>query len=125
MSDYNWCHGPECHTRHTQSRVRGSGTNKVLRTIKIRSYQDKNMFGNGGGRIWDYFCNHQCLMDYMTKHTQAVISIVPCTKARETPIKIEKEKYESHRYEYNGNYNNPQRVPYQATRTIIKSIDNA
>ena len=36
MSDYNWCHGPECHTQQTQSRVRGSGTNKVLRTIKIK-----------------------------------------------------------------------------------------
>ena len=88
MSDYNWCHGPECHTRHTQSRVRGSGTNKVLRTIKIRSYQDKNMFGNGGGRIWDYFCNHQCLMDYMTKYAQAVISIAPRSKALETKIKV-------------------------------------
>ena len=125
MSDYKWCHGPECHTRQTQSRVRGSGTNKVLRTIKIKSYQDKSMFGNGGGRIWDYFCNHQCLMDYMTKHAQAVISIAPCTKARETPIKIEKEKYESHRYEYSGSYENrPQQVPYMATRTIIKSVDN-
>ena len=125
MTDYNWCHGPECHTIKTQSRVRGSGTNKVLRTRRIRLYNGKNMFGNGGGRIWDYFCNHQCLMDYMTKHAHAVISIAPRSKALETPIKIEKEKYESHRYEYNGNYNNPQRVPYQATRTIIKSIDNA
>ena len=124
MTDYNWCHGPSCHTIATQSRVRGSGTNKVLRTRRIRLYNGKNMFGNGGGRIWDYFCNHQCLMDYMTKHAQAVISIAPRSKALETPIKIEKEKYESHRYEYNGNYNNPQRVPYQATRTIIKSVDN-
>ena len=125
MTDYNWCHGPSCHTIATQSRVRGSGTNKVLRTRRIRLYNGKNMFGNGGGRIWDYFCNHQCLMDYMTKHAQAVISIAPRSKALETPIKIEKEKYESHRYEYNCNYNNQQRVPYQATRTIIKSIDNA
>ena len=35
MSDYNWCHGPSCHEKETQSRVRGSGTNKVLRTRKI------------------------------------------------------------------------------------------
>ena len=34
--NYNWCHGPSCHTNHTQSRIRGSGDNKVLRTIKIR-----------------------------------------------------------------------------------------
>ena len=36
MSNYNWCHGPNCHTNHTQSRIRGSGDNKVLRTIKIK-----------------------------------------------------------------------------------------
>ena len=36
MSNYNWCHGPNCHTKETQSRVRGSGDNKVLRTIKIK-----------------------------------------------------------------------------------------
>ena len=36
MSNYNWCHGPECHEQQTQSRVRGSGDNKVLRTIKIK-----------------------------------------------------------------------------------------
>ena len=53
MTDYNWCHGPECHTIKTQSRVRGSGTNKVLRTRRIRLYNGKNMFGNGGGRSWD------------------------------------------------------------------------
>ena len=36
MTDYNWCHGPNCHTTETQSRVRGSKGNKVLRTIKMK-----------------------------------------------------------------------------------------
>ena len=120
MTDYNWCHGPKCHTRETQSRVRGSGTNKVLRTIKIRAYQGKSMFGNGGGNIWDYFCNHQCLMDFVSKHTLPIINIAPRHEALETPIKVEKEKYESYRY----NYNTSQRVPYMATKTTIKSVDN-
>ena len=35
MAEYNWCHNPDCHTIQTQSRVRGSGDNKVLRTRKI------------------------------------------------------------------------------------------
>ena len=35
MSDYNWCHNPNCHTIATVSRVRGSRDNKVLRTVKI------------------------------------------------------------------------------------------
>ena len=120
MSNYNWCHGPECHTQQTQSRIRGSGDNKVLRTIKIKAYQGKSMFGNGGGNIWDYFCNHTCLMDFVSKHTQAIINIAPRREALETPIKVEKEKYESYRYDFGKE----QRVPYMATRTTIKSVDN-
>ena len=124
MSNYNWCHGPECHTHHTQSRIRGSGDNKVLRTIKIKAYQGKSMFGNGGGNIWDYFCNHKCLMEFVAKHTQELINIAPRSKALETPIQVEKEKYESYRYDYNDIEGRPQRVPYMATRTTIKSVDN-
>ena len=123
MSNYNWCHGPECHTIETQSRVRGSGDNKVLRTRKVKVYTGRSMYGNGGGTIWDYFCNHRCLMDYMAHHTQAVVNIAPRSKALETPIKVEKEKYESTRYNWNGE-NGPERVPYMATRTTIKSVDN-
>ena len=43
MSDYNWCHGPNCHTNHTQSRIRGSGDNKVLRTIRIKGMKNKRV----------------------------------------------------------------------------------
>ena len=123
VSNYNWCHGPSCHTIATQSRVRGSGTNKVLRTVKIKSYQGKSMFGNGGGNIWDYFCNHRCLMDFVCKHTQAITNIEPRSKALETPVKIERIKEQSYRYQYSNGES--RRVPYQATRTTIKSIDNA
>ena len=35
MSDYNWCHGPECHKNKTQDRIRGVKGSKVLRTRKI------------------------------------------------------------------------------------------
>ena len=97
---YNWCHGTNCHTIETQSRIRGSGNNKVLRTIKIKSSQGKSMFGNGGGNIWDYFCNHRCLMDYVAKHTQEIINIAPRREALETPIKVEKVQNTDY-------YNNP------------------
>ena len=123
VSDYNWCHGPNCHTIATQSRVRGSGTNKVLRTIKIKAYQGKSMFGNGGGNIWDYFCNHRCLMDFVSQHTQAIINIAPRREPKETPIKVEKEKYQSQRYQYDSNGGGY--VPYQSTRTTIKTKNNS
>ena len=119
MSDHNWCHGPECHTQETQSRVRGSGDNKVLRTIKIKVGR-YNGYQNG---IWDYFCNQGCLMDFIREHLTSMIAIAPRSKALETPIKVEKEKYESHRYRWNGNENT--REPYMATRTTINKVDNA
>ena len=121
MSNYNWCHGPECHTTQTHSRVRGSGDNKVLRTIKIKQGR-YNGYQNG---IWDYFCNNRCLFDFIRLHLTSIVAIAPRTKALETPIKVEKEKYESSRWDWNnGIEGRPQRVPYMATRTTIKSVDN-
>ena len=120
MSNYNWCHGPECHEQQTQSRVRGSGTNKVLRTIKIK-------LGTEWIResIYAYFCNQRCLMDFMNEHRDRIVALAPRREALETPIKVEKEKYESYRYEWNSGPNNEtRRVPYMATRTTIKSVDN-
>ena len=119
MSDYNWCHGPKCHTNSTQSRVRGSGENKVLRTIKIK--QGRYNYNNDTFYVWDYFCNQGCLMDFIRTHLTSVIAIAPRREALETPIKVEKEKYDSWKYDYNDSEGRPQRVAYQATRTIIKN----
>ena len=116
---HNWCHGPSCHTNRTLSRVRGSKGNKVLRTIKIKQGR-YNGYQNG---IWDYFCNQSCLFDYIRTHIQSIVAIAPRREALETPIKVVKEKYESHRYRHNNN-GDYVRTPYQATRTTIKSVDN-
>ena len=97
MSDYNWCHGPECHTKQTQSRIRGSGRDKVLRTIKIKIDPRYN------NSIHSYFCNTRCLYDYLNEHAQAVANIAPRSKALETPVKVEVKTYDApdHPY-YNG-----------------------
>jgi len=119
MSSYNWCHGPECHEQQTQSRVRGSGDNKVLRTIKIK--QGSEWIRQS---IFSHFCNQRCLMDYLKLHKDRIVALAPRSKALETPIKIEKEKYESYRYDWNSGPNNETvRVPYMATRTTIKGIN--
>ena len=121
MSNYNWCHGPNCHTNHTQSRIRGSGENKVLRTRRIKIHKSSFAMDN----VYNYFCNQGCLMEYIGTHLQAMVAIAPRREALEIPIKVEKEKYESYRYEWNSGPNNEtQRVPYMATRTTIKSVDN-
>ena len=116
MSDYNWCHGPECHTKETQSRVRGSGTNKVLRTIKIKETKWNE------GHAFKYFCNQGCLMDYIKEHLTSIIAIAPRRQALETPIKVEKTKEENYRYQYSNGEST--RVPYMSTRTTIKTVDN-
>ena len=122
--NYNWCHGPSCHTNHTQSRIRGSGDNKVLRTIKIKQGR-YNYNGSTEISLWDYFCNQSCLFDFIRLHLTSMIAIAPRREALETPIKVVKNKYESYKYELTGNGDNGyERVPYMATNTIIKSVDN-
>ena len=113
MSNYNWCHGPGCHTNHTQSRIRGSGTNKVLRTVKIK-VNSHNQYGNN---IFDYFCNTNCLYNYLSEHAQAIANIAPRTKALETPIKVIKEKREGRIYNHGTNEYTMQ--PYTTKRIEV------
>jgi len=114
MSDYNWCHNPSCHTIETQSRVRGTGDNKVLRTRKIGLSNEYIR-----DSIYAYFCNQNCLFSFLRQFKNEVANIRPVKEPSETPIKVEKEKYEDFRYRYtNGEHI---REPYQATRTIIKN----
>ena len=112
MSNYNWCHGPNCHTQHTLSRIRGSGDNKVLRTIKIKQGRY-----NYSGRpeiidMYDYFCGQSCLMDFIREHITSIIAIAPRRQALETKIKVEKVQEKDY-------YN----FPY--TRTRIIKVDNS
>jgi hypothetical protein len=116
MSNYNWCHGPNCHTYTTQSRVRGSGDNKVLRTIRIKENEWNK------DHAFKYFCNQNCLYGFINKHLEELIKIAPRREPLETPIKVEKEKYESYRYIYTDDGH--RREPYQATRTTINKVDN-
>ena len=85
MSDYNWCHGPNCHKKEIQSRVRGSKGNKVLRTMKVKYTHPVEGYWF---RHWgNYFCNQSCLMEFVEKHIQGMIAIAPRREALETPIK--------------------------------------
>ncbi len=96
MSDYNWCHGPECHKQQTLSRVRGIAGNKVLRTIKIKQGR-YNGYQNG---IWDYFCNQGCLMDFIRTHLQSIVAIAPRREALETKIKDPVKETTTNNYGY-------------------------
>ena len=69
--------------------------------------------------ICNFFCNQNCLHQFLHKFAREVANIRPVREPSETPIKVEKEKYESYRQRYTDNGHT--REPYMATRTIIKN----
>ena len=89
MSDFNWCHGPQCHEKHTVDRVRGVKGSKVLRTRKIK------INGWNSDSQWGFFCSNHCQNDFWKKHATEIVAIAPRTEALETPINITKEVHES------------------------------
>ncbi len=108
MTDYNWCHGPSCHTRKTQDRVRGVKGSKVLRTrkIAINTWNENN--------VWSHFCSQGCWNDFMHEHWNEFIGLHPRTECLETPIEDPKKET------IQSNWGN-----YSYTRTSITPIDNA
>ena len=106
MSNYNWCHGPKCHTNHTQDRIRGVKGSKVLRTRKIAQSNEyiRNSF-------FSHFCSQGCWNDFAYAHWEEFIRLHPRTEALETPINVTKEKVTNHW----GTH----------VRTNIEAIDNA
>ena len=107
MSNFVWCHGPECHKSHTQDRIRGVKGSKVLRTKKVAKVtQDR------WTNMYSFFCSQGCYNDFANTYVEQVIAIAPRTEALETPIEVTKEQ-----------------VPYgwrdgTYTNTRIKTVDN-
>jgi hypothetical protein len=96
MSNFNWCHGPECHTKHTVDRVRGVKGSKVLRTRKIKLNQ-----WNSSGQ-WGFFCSNHCQNDFWKTYATQIVAIAPRTECLETPIlDPTKERHENSYYSYN------------------------
>ena len=106
MSNFVWCHGPSCHTSHTQDRIRGVKGSKVLRTRKIKSFNNPE-----NENIWHYFCSQGGYTDFFKEHIEQIIAIAQRTEALETPIDVVKEQ----RTDY---FNNPY------THTKIVTVDN-
>ena len=103
MSDFNWCHGPECHKKHTVDRIRGVKGSKVLRTRKIKAW--------GRTTMYSYFCSNQCYDNFANKYIEQVIAIAPRTEPLETPIEVQVETITNWRGQ-----------PYK--QKVIKEVDN-
>jgi hypothetical protein len=106
MTDFNWCHGPQCHEKHTQDRVRGVKGSKVLRTRKVKHSS------NYPNASWNYFCSMQCERDFWNTYGDEIRAIAPRTEALETPINVTQEKYSDHW----GNHTN-MKIEVDNTRT--------
>ena len=83
MTDFNWCHGPNCHKQHIQDRIRGVKGSKVLRTRKVKYWS--------GSGFYNYFCSNSCYNEFANKHVEQIIAIAPRTECLETPINVTKE----------------------------------
>ena len=83
MSNYNWCHGPNCHENRTQDRIRGVKGNKVLRTrkIAINNWNQNNH--------WQWFCSQGCWNQFFNKYADQCRQIAPCNEPKETPIEVQ------------------------------------
>ena len=93
MSNFNWCHGPSCHEKHTVDRVRGVKGSKVLRTRKVPI----NRWNEN--TIWRFFCSTQCQLDFATYHCAEFLEErYPRTECLETPIKDPKKISNNHGY---------------------------
>ena len=95
MSDFNWCHGPNCHTNKTLDRVRGVKGQKVLRTRKVQiNSWNRNSF-------YSKFCSNNCYNEFANKYVNEITAIAPRLDCLETPIDNPKRETQTTNYGYN------------------------
>ena len=105
MSNFNWCHGPECHKSHTLDRVRGVKGSKVLRTRKVPiNNWNKNT-------IWKYFCSQGCKIEWLSENMDNI--------EQGRPIEFIRHRRESQGYEKVTEEND-----WGRNYTYIKRVDN-
>ena len=95
MSDFHWCHGPNCHTNKTLDRVRGVKGQKVLRTRKVQiNNWNRNSF-------YSKFCSNGCYNEFANKYVNEITAIAPRLDCLETPIDNPKRETQTTNYGYN------------------------
>ena len=112
--EYVYCHGTECHKKHTQDRIRGVKGSKVLRTKKIK-------VSNWYNKMYQYFCSQGCYDNFANDHIDQIIAIAPRTEPLETPIEVSKVKHPEITHNQESGYSWTQRA---WTETKITECDN-
>ena len=116
---YNWCHNPDCHTYHTQDRIRGVKGSKVLRTRKIKVREPLPRYFQG----WEnHFCRVACFFEFVKKHITNIVALAPVHEPSETPIDVKVENRDTYRLRWNEvGY---ERVPHVEKVKTILPINN-
>ena len=117
MAEYYWCHGPECHTKVTTDRVRGSKGSKVLRTRKVKQHTDRSWYRPDN--FYNYFCGNACYNDFANTYAQQIIKIAPRLEPLETRIEDPKKTKHVSDYVYSDG------TRHTWTTTEINKLDNA
>ena len=81
---FNWCHNPNCHTRLTKDRVKGSGNDLVSRTRKMRNKRYTNETPNS--KWQHFFCTTSCREEYIEKNIIPIVAINPIVEPKEIPV---------------------------------------
>ena len=106
------CQGTKCHTYETQSRIRGTKGNKVLRTRNAYTEIQSNSDWANSSRWVVYFCDERCMQDWLKEHIVSFMNIVGIkTKPQETPVDIVKTVHQN----WTG---------HDYTRTTIKLLND-
>ena len=113
MIDFNWCHGPKCHEKHTVDRVRGVKGSKVLRTRKVpQNKWNSNTF-------WRFFCSQTCMHDFVTYHCAEFIEErYPRTECLETPILDPRKETHTHDYSWGRHSYTDTKIEVDESRQI-------
>ena len=109
MSNFNWCHGPMCHEKHTVDRVRGVKGSKVLRTRKVKMFGQRN--------IWSFFCSMHCYNDFARTYMAELLAIAPRTEALETPIHDPKKTKHTHTFSWGDHSWTDTKIEVDETRS--------
>ena len=70
MSDLKLCQGTQCHTYHTQDRLKGVKGNKTYQTRRRSNFY----YGNGN------FCDQRCLYDWINTYIERGLDYFGRTK---------------------------------------------
>jgi hypothetical protein len=94
MSELKYCQGPDCHTYHTQDRLKGPKGNKTYQTRRRSHFY----YGRGN------FCDQKCLYDWVAQYIeQGLDRFGRTTQAKH----LTKENAWRKDYDYNGYRNLP------------------